>query len=283
MPTDSIAGLENLRVLVTRPRHQTEELCALIAASGAEAINFPVLEIVPLEDNNSNNHQHRSPAAEIIDQLDDVDIAVFISANAVEQGDARVRQQRGHWPAHIQLAVVGRGSAQALMRVGLTAGICPEHGFNSEALLALPAMHKVQGKRIVIFRGQGGRETLAAVLRQRGAQVEYVEVYQRRRPDINLDDLHQQGQLKRISAIIVASNESLQNLYDMAGTLYRDWLLNTPLAVISHRCAGLAEALGFHRYCIAGEVSNLALLEAVRECCAVTASVSGAETGNDRK
>ena len=267
MPTDVTAPLDNLTVLVTRPRHQTEELCALITAAGAEPINFPVLEIVPLQDNGS--------VSAIIDQLDGVDIAIFISANAVEQGLARVRQQRGRWPERVQLAVVGSSSARALERAGLSASICPERGFNSEALLAMPAMQQVQGRRIVIFRGHGGREMLAATLRQRGAQVEYAEVYQRRCPETDLGQLQQDGQLERISAIIVASNESLQNLYDMAGTEYRDWLLHTPLAVISQRCGELASYLGFHHYCVAGEASNQAMLEAVRQCCATIIEQGG--------
>ena len=180
MLTEVITGLDKRTVLITRPRHQTDELCALITAAGAEVVYFPVLEIVPLLDNGQSGNQdsirNSTSAATIIGQLDSVDIVIFISANAVEQGDVRVRQQRGHWPAHLQLAVVGRGSARALGHVGLKADICPEHGFDSEALLALPLMHQVQGKRIVIFRGQGGRETLAAELRRRGAQVDYAEV-----------------------------------------------------------------------------------------------------------
>jgi len=274
MPTDDTTGLDHSTVLVTRPRHQTEELSALIAAAGAGVIHFPVLEIVPLSPDNAG--------ADIIEQLDTADIAIFISANAVEQADIRVRQQLGQWPAQLQLAVVGRSSAQALARAGLRVDICPEHGFNSEALLALPAMQQVRDKRIVIFRGQGGREKLAAELRQRGARVDYVEVYRRQRPKGDLSPLRQDGQLGRISAIIIASNESLQNLYDLAGTADRDWLLNTPLAVISRRCAELAQQLGFRHYNIAKEASNQGLFEAVQQYTEMAPSKRDPESGNDR-
>jgi len=274
MPTDSTGDLKNLTVLVTRPLHQTEELCALLNAAGAETINFPVLEIVPVQDS--------SALSVIIEGLDDVDIAIFVSANAVEQGDSLVRQLRGGWPSGLQLAVVGRSSARALTRAGLKVSICPERDFNSESLLALPEMKQVEDKSIVIFRGHGGRETLATELRRRGARVDYAEVYARRCPQTDFGQLQQDGRLERISAIIVASNESLQNLYDLAGERYRDWLLRTPLAVISQRTAELARQLGFHRYCIANEADNRALLAAVRQCCVVVASENGVESGHDR-
>jgi len=274
MPTDTTGVLNNHTVLVTRPQHQTEELCALLNAAGAETINFPVLEIVPL--------QGSGTLFGIIDRLDSVDMAIFVSSNAVEQGDRLVRQRRGGWPPEMQLAVVGQSSARALKRAGLNASICPEHDFNSEALLALPALHQVTGKHIVIFRGQGGREILATELRRRGARVEYAEVYMRRCPQMDLAPLQREGVLKRISAIIVASNESLQNLYDLAGENYRDWLVRTPLAVISQRTAGLAGQLGFQRYCVASEASNRALVTAVQQCCAVVPSENRVESGHDK-
>lgn len=260
-----------LTVLVTRPQHQTAELGEMITAAGAEVIYFPVLEIIPLQ----NDSHEITRATTLIEQLERVDIAIFISANAVEQADIRVRKIRGQWPAHLQLAVVGRSSAQALVRIGLSASLCPQQGFNSEALLALPGLQQLQNKRIVIFRGLGGREKLAAVLRQRGAQVDYAEVYQRRCPDGDLGRLRLEGSLERINAIIVASNESLQNLYHLAAQTDRDWLLNTPLVVISQRCADKAEQLGFRHCCIAREASNQALFEAVQACSVVKSTESG--------
>lgn len=274
MPTDTTDALNNQTVLVTRPKHQTEELCALLNAVGAETINFPVLEIVPVQDSSS--------LAGVIKQLDNADIAIFVSTNAVEQGDRLVRQIRGGWPPKLQLAVVGQSSARALKRAGLNGSIRPQRDFNSEALLALPELRQVTGKHIVIFRGQGGRETLATELRQRGARVDYVEVYARRCPQTDLGLLQRDGRLERISAIIVASNESLQNLYDLAGVSYRDWLVHTPLVVISQRTAALAGQLGFHRYCIASEASNRALVAAVQQCCALVPSGKGVESGHDR-
>lgn len=262
MLNNSHTSLAKCTVLVTRPQHQTAELCALIHAAGGKSIHFPVMDIIPVE---QQEDQYRCDLSVMIDGLSHYDIAIFISANAVEQGVARLQLQKILWPAHLQLAVVGRGSALALTAVGLKAAICPQQGFNSEALLALSSMQHMQGKKIIIFRGVGGRERLALELRQRGAQVDYAEVYYRRRAKVNLLQLQKSGQLKQINAIIVASNESLQYLYDIAGSTYRDWLLKSPLAVISRRSARLATELGFGHIGIASEASNQGMFEAIRQ------------------
>jgi len=260
MPADSQASLDHLTVLVTRPRDQAAELSEQLEKAGARVIHFPVIDIVPLE---------LTPAAgdgrHIVEQLGSYEIAVFISSNAVVHADRAVRQLLGRWPRQLRLAVIGPGSEKALRNLGLQADFCPDSEYNSEGLLALPALQQVRGMRIIIFRGKGGRETLATELRRRGAYVEYAEVYQRCRPTACLEDLSQR-QRDSINAIIVASNESLQNLYDMAGIQFRLWLQGVPLVVISQRSGTLAEALGFKHFIVANQATNQGIFEAVLAC-----------------
>lgn len=257
MPTDRSCRLDAITVMVTRPQQQQQELAALISQAGGQPLAFPTLEIAPLAD--------QAAAVELIQRLDEFELAIFISANAVEQGVALIKQVR-NWPASLALAVVGDSSARALRALGLQATLRPMSDFNSEALLALPELQQVADKRIVIIRGQGGREKLADELRQRGAVVEYLEVYQRRCPDLSLADLEQREQ---IDVIVTASNETLQNLYQIAGAQYRDWLVSRPLVVISQRCADLAAQLGFTQpACIATEASNAGMLQAICDCVA---------------
>ena len=131
------------------------------------------------------------------------------------------------------------------MQYGLAADLYPERGFNSEALLALPAMQDVSGQRIVIFRGDGGREYLADTLRERGARVEYIAAYRRVRPESDNAHLLQLWRHQQISIVLVNSAESLKNLWEMVGTTGRSLLTRTPLLVVSERLVGLAGELGF--------------------------------------
>lgn len=255
--------LGNIVVLVTRPARQAHHLCTLIETEGGQAIVFPVLEIQDLQDT--------SVVMRLIDRLDEFDIAIFISANAVIKAMDLVLPHRD-WPSHLQIAVVGARTAEALQEYGLRVDICPEEKFNSEALLSLPKMQDMANKKIVIFRGEGGRELLADTLRQRGADIEYAEVYRRSKPtDImgctvanlvaNLEDLLVTG---KINIIVVTSHEGLRNLWEIAGSTGQEVLTRMPLAVMSQRIATAAQELGVrHPPSIAPHANDEGLLAAI--------------------
>ncbi len=255
MTTDT--GLDGVGVLVTRPEHQAAPLCQLIEQAGGRAIRFPVLEIADIED--------KGQLIATLDRLDEFDIAIFISPNAVNKAINFIRSRRA-WPAGLAIAAVGRGSAKALRNVDLEADIFPSRRFNSEALLELPEMQEVAGKRIVIFRGEGGREVLAETLRRRGAEVTYAEVYRRVKPKADVSRLMKHWARGEVDIITVTSNEALSNLFDLVGQLGRQWLQKTPLVVISERAVELARGLGFKsEILVASQADDTALLAAIRQ------------------
>ncbi len=256
----SVFPLADTVVLVTRPAHQAQHLCALIEEEGGQAIAFPVLEIQDLQDN--------SAVMRLVERLDEFDIAIFISANAVVKTMDLVLPHRD-WPSHLQTAVVGTRTADALEEYGITVDICPEEKFNSEALLGLPQMCAIKNKKIVIFRGEGGRELLADTLRQRGADIEYAEVYRRSKPAdipghtaLNLADLLLTG---KINIIVVTSNEGLRNLWELAGATGQEVLTHMPLAAMSARIAATAQELGVkYPASVAPQANDEGLLAAIK-------------------
>jgi uroporphyrinogen-III synthase len=253
---DRAAVLAGVHVLVTRPAHQAGPLCALIAGAGGTASIIPVIEIAGPAD--------RRTVDGILARLAGFDIAVFVSANAVDQALALL-EHRGGWPGGPRIATVGRGSAAALARHGLHTDICPPARFDSEGLLAEPAMQQVAGLDIVILRGDGGRGLLADTLVARGARVVHAEVYQRRLPDEAAAQLARIATGAPIDVIVVTSNEGLQNLYQAAGEACRGWLTSRQLVVISERAAVLARQLGFAQPArVAAEASDAGLMETIR-------------------
>ena len=135
-------SLTGVRVLVTRPKDQAENLARLIESRGGEAIRFPVIEIT----------EPRNPQAlrSIIDRLQDFALAIFISPNAVKRA-MNLILARGGWPPVVRAACVGRGSARELETFGIENVIVPPDRFDSEALLERPELINVKGKRIVIY------------------------------------------------------------------------------------------------------------------------------------
>jgi uroporphyrinogen-III synthase len=195
MTDDDLAGVG---VLVTRPKHQAQELVAAVEALGGSAVQFPCIEIVPRE------------TADILSnasQLEDPDIAIFVSPNAVKYGLSFAGKAR--------IAVVGPATATAIEAAGRSVDIRPAAGFDSEHLLAESALQAVRGSNVRIIRGNEGRELIAETLRNRGAKVEYLSVYARRAPEYSAAELaafEAQWRSGEIDVVTVMSVESLTNL-----------------------------------------------------------------------
>jgi uroporphyrinogen-III synthase len=222
-------------IVVTRPAHQAKTLAALIEKAGGRAILFPVLEILDAED--------LQPLLAVTERLEEFDLAIFISPNAVTKAMNLVTARR-MLPAGLEIAAIGRGSVKALARFGVTQVIAPMRRFDSEALLALPQFADMAGRRVVIFRGDGGRELLGDTLTARGGRVEYAECYRRRRPNVDCAPLLKAWARNELHAIVVTSSEGLRNLFDMIGRLGQSWLRKTPLVVPHARIAQTASGLG---------------------------------------
>jgi uroporphyrinogen-III synthase len=222
--------LAGLKVLVTRPRDQAIALAQAIELAGGAAIMFPLLDIAPVADTKILREQ--------IARLHQFNLAIFISPNAVQYGLAAIAAEHAVLPP--QVATIGQGSAKALRAAGVVSVIAPTERSDSEGLLAMPELADVSGKRVMIFRGDGGRELLADTLRARGAAVEYAMCYQRSKALPCMDVLLRE----RPGAITVTSSEALVHLSNILDEK-NIALLDTPLFVPHSRIAAAAQRQGW--------------------------------------
>lgn len=264
MSSGQSIDLKNHVVLVTRPAHQASPFIKLLEAHGAKPLAFPVIEIVAVNVPDS---------AAILSSLQQYDMLIFTSVNAVNY--AR-RQMPGLDvpPAEIQSSIVaiGEATSKALEAADIQVNIKPRRGFNSEALLAEPELQlqNLKDRKVLILKGEGGRNMLLNELQQRGAQVSTIDLYKRIKPqlDSGLERLHLSRNWHKlgINSITVTSNEALQNLYDMLVDTALQQMLQTTLVVPSSRCAELAQKLGFKTVCIAESALDQHMLEAIAAC-----------------
>lgn len=246
-----------IAVAVTRPEAQARSLTRCIEASGGKVIIFPALAIAEI----SND----APALAVIDGLAGFDMAIFVSANAVRHG-LRLVRSRSAWPVQIRVIAVGPGTAEALLDAGLSVHEQPQERFDTHGLLCLPALRaeSVTGRRIAIFRGRGGLESLRGALVERGAAVEYAEVYERRKPDVDATEFVRLGERGEIDIVVVSSGDALRNLFEMVGDAGREWLCDAQLLVASERVAELGTTLGLRRRpTIAHGASDARILDAL--------------------
>lgn len=224
--------LAGLKILVTRPRDQAVLLAQRIEQAGGVPLRFPLLEIAPVQDTGALHEQ--------VSRLAQFSLAVFVSPNAVKYGMAAIRSA-GDIPPALRIATVGQASAKALHKLGVANVIAPTERFDSEGLLALPELQNIAGWRVLIFRGDGGREFLGDTLKARGASVEYAVCYQRSKPQWDAAALLAAAP----DAITVTSSEALAYLWQMLGEAQCDSLSATPLFVPHKRIALLARQQGW--------------------------------------
>ncbi len=228
-------SLVGRHVVVTRPAGQAAHFATALTEAGAIPVLYPVLEIRDIEDT--------APVLDAAIRLDTFDLAVFVSPNAIEKALGLILPRRS-WPAALRVAALGKSSERELARNGIHDVISPPLRFDSEALLELPELIDVRGKRVIIFRGDGGREVLGDTLKSRGASIEYVSCYRRARPQLDPAPLLKLWEVGQLDAVTLTSSEGLRNFFDMIGRLGQAWLKKTPAFVPHVRIAEQAQALG---------------------------------------
>jgi uroporphyrinogen-III synthase len=240
-------SLTGLTILITRPQHQSSALNELITTAGGKTIVLPTIII--------ESTTHHTAFQQIIKNINNYDIAIFVSANAVDN-------VMPFWQPRKSLTVIaiGPGTATALEKNHIAVDAVPVH-FSSEGLLALPNLTQIQHKKIVIFCGENARPLLRDVLTERGANVDAAVTYRRRCPTLDNKQLTSIA-AQPIDHIITASRESLENLFSLFQAKH-DWLCQIPLLVISPAMALFAKQLGFHTVNIADNASDAAVVQAL--------------------
>ena len=238
-------------IVITRPVHQAAPLARQIEELGGKTLIFSTLEILPIADNRS--------LMAAVSHLAEYQIAIFVSANAVSYALPHCPQP---FPA-IAIAI-GPGTARALADYHVQPVLTPE-SHHSEGLLELPALQNIRGQKIAIFCGENTRSMLSAALTGRGAMVDEIICYRRHCPDLDPRPALQQWQTEHVDLIISTSSENLENLWRLFAKIDREWLLRTPLLVISSAMAAQARQWGFQSVITAHGASDQAICAALKE------------------
>lgn len=208
--------------MVTRPEHQADHFCKLLAYNNIHALRFPTLEIV------------KTTSSRLADiTAETFDAVIFISANAVAYADDLLTQ--GICAKPCKIAAIGKKTQHALLSKGYAVDLIGKKPFNSEAFLSLPSMQNIEDQRILIIKGRGGRKKLEKSLKARGAIVDTCDVYERKPAAHAVKYVKSICNDSRIDIIAITSFDSANYLVDF----FRDCEVFTqkPLLVGSQRIA----------------------------------------------
>lgn len=264
--TETAAQSSN--VWVTRPEPVATELAGLLKEAGLRALAVPTLEITAPEDVTATMEQARRC-------LGQDGMAVFVSRNAVDWFWRLLDTDGVSLLSPMEVVAVGPATAAALEARYSGEIITPQGQADSEALLALPSLQAatVADRMVTIIRGSGGRELLAETLRERGARVEYLEVYVRRPCSDSAARVPRLWREQPPAAIVATSPAGLRALVDMTPAEYQARLLATRLLCLGRRLPQQASALGFEDCMpVSATGGNAAIVRALAD---ESASVSG--------
>lgn len=246
-------------VMVCRPERMADTLCQRLIDAGIAASALPVIDIETL-----------TPPAEQKQQALDLDRyqgVIFISANAARLGMDYLTGYWPQWPWQLPVLAVGQATAEQLARDGLSA-LTPEEA-NSEGLLRLPALQQVTAQRWLIVRGTGGRELLADTLRQRGARVDYLEVYRRQPRTLRTEQL---AQLSPGTLMVITSRDIGEALLTQLAAATID-PATLAWCVISPRLLDWLRSMGLQAACVTPSASDQDLFTAIHNWRAGSRSV----------
>ena len=225
------------RLLLTRPEADALALQQWLATQGVAGSCFPLLATEPLAPSQILRQHFLA--------LDRYHAVVVVSKPAARAGLAWVDQ---FWPQPLHdqpWFSVGAATGQILTDYGIDT-YWPTDGDDSEALLRLPKLQQVLQTpdcRVLILRGEDGRDFFSQTLRERGVQVDILPVYRRFTPEYAQGALAQRIDDERLNGLVVSSGQGLQALISLLGP---DWprLQATPLFVPSERVAQHARDAG---------------------------------------
>ena len=238
-------------VLITRPAGRADSLLAGLDQAEIPYVYQPLITT-----------QQVAIKAKDKQLLRDADLVIFVSVAAVSCLESQFELNTLEQP----LFGVGLTTASALERASQRQVIAPTDQ-RSEGLLALPELADVAGKKVVIVRGNAGRELIKTGLLARGAKVSYIQSYRRVPLPLDGQRLVDMWQQQQIQCIVVTTNEILALLFQALPAAARDWLLQRRWIIISSRMLETALSYGIsadHIY-QAPSANDTALLESIRE------------------
>ena len=199
------------RIVTTRPRTQARELKHTLERLGAEVLVFPTIRIEPTQD--------LAAVDRAIGSLSDYDWLIFTSINGVGVFFDRMLElgKDARSLAGCKVAAIGPATAQALRDRFLNVDCVPRRYVAEEVVTALEESEDLAGKRILLPRAGAARLALPNELRDLGAEVEEISLYETLVETDIPPELLERVRNADFDVITFTSSSTVQNFAEIVG------------------------------------------------------------------
>ncbi len=254
MPAKPLHGIE---ILIPRPLPQGKKIAQAIEDQGGGVIVFPVIEIEPPKDFFKLDSQ--------LNAMNDVGLIVMVSVSAVNAIADRLKSLDLTLPDTVKIAAVGPKSAAQCAAAGFSVDFVPSQSINSEGLLACFHGLDIRNRKVIIFRGQTGREFLKQELTKLGAEVEYSVCYRRETTNEPFQPVVDRWKRGEINMVLITSVSILDALLSLLGDKDSELIKKTKIITISHRIADRCHAMGIKDVFVSARATDESILETLAE------------------
>ncbi|HEY8502681.1 MAG TPA: uroporphyrinogen-III C-methyltransferase [Solirubrobacterales bacterium] len=242
--------LHGRRVVVTRARAQASGLAATLRGLGAEVVELPAIRIEP--------RIETEEVRDAVARLGDYSLVCLTSPNGVrllfEAMEAAGLDARALVGATV--AAIGPGTARALAEHGIVADVVPAR-FVAEALVEALAGVEVEGRRVLVARAAEARDVLPDALRERGAEVDVVPLYETVREEPAAEEVEA---AQSADYVTFTSSSTVTNLVEALGDRFPSSARIVSIGPITSetaKAAGLEVAVEAKRHDVDGLVQAL--------------------------
>ena len=237
-------------LLIPRAPERAAELVAALSEAGMGSSVVQLIETVPAADQDAVKVALAKPA----------DCLIATSANAVRH---LLPLLDDGWAPPANLLAIGAATAQAMDKAGWPVAQIAEPA-STEGLLTHPQLQTLDGQRVLLLTGAGGRDLLAASLRERGAGLVELSTYRRQRLPKPVGDLP--AAAATATHVLLPSAETTDALLAACDDAARQRLLALPVVAPSARVIKTAQRQGFSgAHCVADGLQAAAVLAAIRQ------------------
>jgi uroporphyrinogen III methyltransferase/synthase len=229
--------LSGRRIVVTRARSQAPSFIEALENLGAEAVEFPTIEIVAPESYDALDRA--------IQTIEDYDWIVFTSVNGVSYFAARLFHLKKDVAGlkKLRAAAIGPETAKAMESLGLAPHVVPEE-YRAEAILENLNPAEMRGSRVLIPRAAEARDVLIRTLRQWGAEVDVVEAYRAATPKSDPGPIRALLRDGKAAMVTFTSSSTVKNFAALIGAQdVKDLLAAAGVACIGPITQATAEEL----------------------------------------